>query len=104
MILGKDYEDKKKKKGTPRVGRMFLKRKTTNTPGTRSWHGTSCDYKPMTNSANASVTRSLKSLKERGIIKYPPHSDYPEEYLDYHSFTLTDKEGLRVYKDLKKTK
>ena len=55
----------------------------------------------MTKVAVISVGRSIKRLEARGIVKHP-QSHLNPKYKNHDHFTLTDKEGLRVYRDLKK--
>lgn len=93
MILGKNYYESKKKGRSPGVHRIKLKREATNTPSRHY-----IDWKPMTNSARASATRSLKRLRKRGVIKQVSVS------IGYHNEHTLTKEGIKTYKELKKEK
>lgn len=94
MILGESHDKAKKKGFSGGVKRIELKRKATDTPGAIELRLST--YKPMTNSANASVTRSLKSLKKRGLVD-------AGKAVSFNKHTLTE-EGRMIYKGLKKTK
>lgn len=81
IIIGDDYD--KSKQG---IELIKLKRQTAN-----------LTYEPITNSVNASVTRSLTRLKERGLIKHSENTLFSDHY-------ILSKEGLQVYKELKRQK
>lgn len=78
LILGKNYDGSKQG-----VELTKLKRQIANLID-----------EPMTNSVNASVTRSLTRLKERGIIKHSENTLFSDHY-------MLSEEGLQIYKNLK---
>ena len=91
MVIGDSYYGKRKELFTNRIK---LNREITNTTGNfNQFMGKSKNFKPMTNSAKATMSRSLKRLKKRGIIKK-----------GYNTYELTDNQGVETYNRLMKKK
>ncbi len=91
MILGNGFK-KTGHRWNRGVDRIGLKRKVSKTK----------NGEPMTKVAVVSVGRSLKRLQDRGIVEYG-QSYLREDTWTHDRFTLTEKEGMRVYKNLKET-